>query len=393
MLTRGLVAKLFETSTMQRWTDHARPISFTILGKHAHMMTAAWVYGRCLVCRGQAIDWPKLIDYGVFELLRKAVLTDIKSQVFRGLNRNRKSRDALMGHVEGSLRDDLRAVSIGFFEDFVTYFREEADDPDSLGVEYQLLRCVSNYATRWEYDIISKVDTVHYIGDTRKMLDDEEAQYEKYAPQATDGVAPAQLAELLHLCGRLRFQDRWAQTPIIPRRPVLDHQLMVAALTHLSTRDMSMEGPRTNNNFFGALFHDLGEILTRDIVSPVKNISSRVQEVIDHYEADEFEKHIAPLVPDGWKSDLRRMVLKPFTNKDDYDGDLVKVCDNFAAFLEAYYSIKYGTYSPELKKALLYLYEHRRKLGPSSASRVDLMVFDVAYELCFHEVEPRLREI
>ncbi|MDZ4169594.1 MAG: HD domain-containing protein [Coriobacteriia bacterium] len=400
MLTRSLVSKLFETSTMQRWTDHARPVPFTILGKHAHMVTAAWVYGRSLEMQLEppTINWTKLVDYAVYELLRKAVLTDIKSQVFRDLNKDESSRQALLGYVQGSLREDLTAVSPASFDGFVQYFDAEIDDPDSLGLEYKLLRCASNYATRWEYQIISEVDKVKYITDTRRALDDEKAQYGKFLPKEVDDLEPDKLAKFLDLCGRLRFQDRWSQTPIVPRRPVMDHQLVVATLAHLSTRQLKIGDARTYNNFFGALFHDLGEILTRDIVSPIKNISSEVKRVIDDFEKTQYDKHIDTLVPQKWRPELRRMVLNPFVQDIDYDGEFVKACDTFAAFLEAYYSVKYGTYSPELKKALLYLYESRRKRGPirpraDHEDSIDPMTFDVAYELCFYEIEPQIRRI
>ena len=57
----------------------------------------------------------------------------------------------------------------------------------------------------------------------------------------------------------------------IPETSVAGHMLIVALLTYLLSLQMNPCQKRKYNNFFAGLFHDMPEVLTRDIISPVKN--------------------------------------------------------------------------------------------------------------------------
>ena len=72
---------------------------------------------------------------------------------------------------------------------------------------------------------------------------------------------------------------------------------------------------------------------------------------------------------------------------------MIKACDNFAAFMEAYVSVKCGTYSPWLKSAMLSIFEHRRNYSDTGNLEARGADFEVVYELCFFEIEPQLRAI
>ncbi|MCA6069567.1 MAG: HD domain-containing protein [Endomicrobium sp.] len=50
------------------------------------------------------------------------------------------------------------------------------------------------------------------------------------------------------------------------------------------------------NNFYSALFHDLPEILTKDIVSPVKSSISGLEDIIKQYERKQVDEKILPLI-------------------------------------------------------------------------------------------------
>jgi putative hydrolase of HD superfamily len=76
-------------------------------------------------------------------------------------------------------------------------------------------------------------------------------------------------SNFMDLVGQLKFQQRWAQTPRIPETSVMGHTLIVAMLSYLCTCELAVCNKRIFNNYFAGLFHDLPEVLTRDIVSPV----------------------------------------------------------------------------------------------------------------------------
>jgi putative hydrolase of HD superfamily len=184
----------------------------------------------------------------------------------------------------------------------------------------------------------------------------------------------------MDLVGQLRFQQRWAQTPRIPETSVLGHMLIVAMLSYLCNVELEACDKRLVNNYFAGLFHDLPEVLTRDIVSPVKKSVEGLDELIKEIENRQVEELLLPLLPAGWHSEIRYFTEDEFSNKifvgnrvqlvesgeiaskyneDRYspiDGELIQACDHFAAYMEAYLSISHGIQSHYLTEGYRSIY-------------------------------------
>ena len=94
-------------------------------------------------------------------------------------------------------------------------------------------------------------------------------------------VTKQQPYDFLMQIERLRFQTRWNQTPRVPRTSVLGHSYFVAVMTLLLGRNSPLCDKRFYNNFFSALFHDLPEAVTRDIISPVKQATHHLPQIVE----------------------------------------------------------------------------------------------------------------
>ena len=192
------------------------------------------------------------------------------------------------------------------------------------------------------------------------------------------------LGRFAHLCGRLRFQTRWSQTPRVPETSVLGHMFVVAAFAYFFSLELGACRARMLNNFFTGLFHDLPELLTRDIISPVKRSVSGIADLIREYEERELSRRVFSLLEDAGCPDLcERLgyylgldtgsefhtvarvdgsirVVKWEELRDKYDedhfdakdGGALKICDNIAAFIEAYTALRNGISSDQLQQAL-----------------------------------------
>jgi len=151
-------------------------------------------------------------------------------------------------------------------------------------------------------------------------------------------------------------------------------------------------GPqRAMNNFYTALFHDLPEVLTKDIITPVKKSVGGLEELIAEYEEQEVKDKLLPLLPATWRKDFEYLLLDPFRNRvrdrtgvtkempyeeinssyndnDSWavDGSMLKGCDNLAAFIEANSSIKYGISSRVLRMGKQRLLESYKEMGSIS---------------------------
>ena len=59
---------------------------------------------------------------------------------------------------------------------------------------------------------------------------------------------------------------------------------------------------RSANNYFTGLFHDLPEVLTKDIISPVKRAATGLDRFVKDFEREEMERRIygSELIPNAW---------------------------------------------------------------------------------------------
>lgn len=381
LISRKFVEQLFKTSTIQRWTDHVRPFDLTALGKHAHMVTIAWVVGRRSETEANDlwhIDWDYLIRGSLYEVLRVSVLTDIKSPVLDQIRSDTERWTKVNDAVAKKLREALPAMPDWFFKDMDDYFADKHSSPERWN-SYWVLRAASALATAWEFRLVEHANPfLDDLTETKKSVEAGVRKYQ-YIPAVLDIYENRNdLGRFCDLCGRLRFQLRWSQTPILPLRPVLDHELIVAFLaygcitdseTELGSKDMW----KRYHAFFGAMFHDLPEVLTRDIISPVKGIEGGIiGDIVSVIEEEWFTKTFEPILPKRLYYELRFFALEEFQQKKwppdnwptylqsldegrvdtDHPGPVIESCDKFAAFMEAFFSFSFGIKSKNLHSAL-----------------------------------------
>jgi putative hydrolase of HD superfamily len=388
MITRSLLDRVFSAASIERWNDHPHPAVFTELGKQAHKMVIAWVLGKHEEDNennfgGRPIDWLVLIEGGIFEFLHRAVVTDIRPPVFHKLMQDRETREQLNDWVYAQLEEDLCSLSPAFAKRFHEYHRSRSHKRERL-----ILRSAHYLATKWEFDFILYWSAgMHGIEQTRREI---EEQIENLGvPLAREMLLTPNASKLwgfVSLVGQLTFQKRWAQTPRIPSTSVLGHLLFVAIASYLVSIEISACPRRAYNNFFGGLFHDLPEVLTRDIVSPVKASVEGLDALIHRYEQEAMRERIFPLIPESWSEELRYYTEEEFANKtreknkrgkipvlrrhegdipgdfnsaeyDPLDGRLIEVCDKLAAYIEASSSIQMGVHPPALEYAKQRLHE------------------------------------
>ena len=184
------------------------------------------------------------------------------------------------------------------------------------------------------------------------------------------------LDNFIDIVGQLRFQQRWARTPRIPKTTVLGHSLLVADMVYLNDCDCGVEGEQVYNDFYTALFHDLPEVLTKDVITPVKTSVSGLPDLLEGIEHEMMEKRIMPLIPAGWREELRFMAYDPFSDSDlpRRNGKEIKACDWLAAWMEAHISICYGVSSKSLRDGKV---DIGRKLTAVGGYGETIDVFDI----------------
>lgn len=376
-LSARLLKKMFVAASIRRWNDHATPVEFVELDKQAHKIVIAYILGKYEEYKkGIKVDWERLILQFCFEFFERIVLTDIKSPVFHQLQSTHNKE--LVEFVCTQLEDDLGVYE--FFSQMREYLMS-SNMGTHKNLEREILKASHYYASKWEFDIIYHFNPYMYdVQNIRRIINKQVEEHYHLA-----GMQEIRLyenvRELVTMFGQLRFQKRWSQTPRIPATSVLGHTLIVALCAYLMSLDIGCCKQMRINHFFCGLFHDLPEILTRDIISPIKRSVKGLDEFIKRIEKEAVEAKILAIVPPNIKEDITyfthdefsnrykvehfcytasaEMLLEKF-NSNEYDavyGEFLKIFDHLSAYLEAKISISHGISSDELINGAQGIYE------------------------------------
>jgi len=382
MIKRELLERFFEAANMERWNDHISPVELTELDKQSHKMVIAFVLAKFEEDHYADINWQGLIEGSIYEFLHRTVLTDIKPPVFHKMELKKKPQ--LNNLVLKTIMPELQ----GLRPDFVEHFVEYLNNPHYLKEEKRILKAAHYLATNWEFKIIYHTAPYIYgINHTKEAIDNQiEDHYDLIGVQKI--LLEKKSYGFIDLCGQLRFQKRWAQSPRVPKTSVLGHMYIVAILSFLLSLDVNACDKRLYNNFFAGLFHDLPEVLTKDIISPIKSSVEGLDDIIKEYEKSQMNDVLLPLLPTAWHYEMKYFTEDEFKNKvkgkkpgisstemnkkynknecEPLDGGIIDVCDKLTAFIEANASINHGITSKHLiegRKSILKDYRTKKISG------------------------------
>ena len=369
ILSKNFIEVLYEAAHIQRWNDHIRPQGFTELDKQAHKMVILYVLSRYEEQdHGAKLNWQVLVEGGIFEFLHRIILTDIKPPVFHELMR--VHGDKLNNWVYNELERKVPDIDQDFLGRMKNYF-----DKDSYPKEKKLLKAAHYLATEWEFRIVYHLNQGIYDVEATKVAIANEIE-EHYDLAGVQKISlGGKTRKFVDLVGQLRFQKRWAQSPRVPETSVMGHMIIVAILGYFCALRLDAGPKRAVNDFLCGLFHDLPEVLTRDIISPIKRSVAGLDELIKDIEKRQIAEKILPLLPSEWHKEILYFAENEFAdraivdgkikllsypeeisekyNEDQYsavDGSVLKGCDHLAAFVEAWLSIRHGITSQHLSE-------------------------------------------
>ena len=363
-LSPELLKKIFVAASIRRWNDHATPVEFVELDKQAHKIVIAYLLAKYEeYVRGVRIDWEALILQFCFEFFERIVLTDIKPPVFHKLQAHHNKE--LVNFVCNQLESELSMYE--FFPQMREYLTSNKSN-----IEGQILKASHYYASKWEFDIIYHFNPYMYDVQNIRNIINKQVEEHYHLAGMQQIMLYENVRELVTMFGQLRFQKRWSQTPRIPATSVLGHTLIVALSAYLVSFDIGCCKQMRINHFLCGLFHDLPEILTRDIISPIKRSVKGLDEFIKKIEEEAVNEKILAIVPPNIQDDISYFTQNEFSNRykiehfcytadseslmqtynrDEFNGvygEFLKIFDNLSAYLEAKISISHGISSDDL---------------------------------------------
>lgn len=395
VIRKSLLQLVFSGAFMKRWNDRLRPMELMEVDKQAHKMIAAWmILTRATAHMSQAERLAlteEVIEGGLFDYFYRLVITDIKPPVFYKIKANREDYNKLTQWVLPQLKPRLAPLGEAFWERMTAALME----PEEKTPARRILLAAHLFASYSEFRLLKPLNP-----HDEEMPEIEESFRERLtALMDIPGVSALisgsnEFSRFAARAGQLRFQKRWSQTPRVPETTVLGHMFLVAAYSWFFSVEAGACQARRQNNFFTGLLHDLPELLTRDIISPVKGSDASVGELIKQYERQELERKIIGPLKAGGCADLAERLsyllgldvgsefiatvrengevhnvsesdLRGPMNRDELDpkdGPLLKMCDRLAAFIEADTALRNGINNEQLHQArwrIRQLYENR----------------------------------
>lgn len=387
-MEKNLILKIFEGFSIQRWNDLIRPFELVEMDKAGEKMVLAYIIGKFEENKGNKIDWHWIIYASLFDLLRKIALCDIKAPVQQMLKK--EFPEEYMRLNEWVLKQYTNLMDEKLFSEFSGYVFTKSglkSFPAELERTIRVYEAAHKFATIRELEMISVVNEKERLADIKTELEEQIQPYLEF--EGLQKLMTHQKAfRFLLKIEQLRFQTRWNQTPRVPATSVLGHCFYVAIMTLLLGRESNpkMCRQRVINNFFSALFHDLPESVTRDIISPVKQATDDLPNIVKKIENEIVSKELVPLMEDFFVNQVIYFTTDEFSNRiqdksgkiqivsyeelnekyndvkfQPVDGKLVRICDHLSALMEANISIKHGITSEHLEVGLDATVNHYEK--------------------------------
>ncbi len=351
----SLLLKIYEAASMQRWNDQIKTVEFTELDKQAHKMIVAYILGRCEEDLGAEakekveLDWISIIETGIFDFLKRIVLTDLKPPLIYKIKEDKKKYRKLNQWVFDRVSPFIQVMGSSFVEKLKSHLFNTEEV-----LETRIVNAAHFYITEWEFSIINQSSPRNFLfEEIDQSIKREQEEYQdlrcmKYFLKEEN----KNLRDFADIAGQLRFQQRWSHLYRIPKTSVLGHMLIVAMFSYLFSKRLGLNTRNCINNYFTGLFHDLPEVLTRDIINPVKKSIEGLDDLIKEYEIEEMKAKIYKLIPESWHKDIGRFTEDEFTDTGERDGALVKGADDLSAYMEAHLALCNGIKNQALINAM-----------------------------------------
>ena len=377
MIDKELALRIFEAFSIHRWNDLVRPFDIVEMDKAGEKMAIAYIIGKFEENRGVFVDWVWMIYASLFDLLKKIALCDIKATVQQLLKRDYAEEYV---RLNGWVLDQYRSILgddelFAMFSEYLAQRAGTAPLPAETVAASRILSAAHKFATMRELQMLTvvnepeRLEIIHtqVLAELQKYMDLTGLQMLMTRQRSFDFIMKIE---------QLRFQTRWNQTPRVPNTSVLGHCFFVALVTLLLCRQNAVKMCRRRiiNNFFSGLFHDLPEAVTRDIISPVKQATDGLPQIVKRIEQDIVTSELLPLMEPFFSAELMYFTDEEFSNRiledgktrvvtweelnskyneDAFapvDGKTVRIADHLSALMEADISIKHGIRSFHLEQ-------------------------------------------
>ena len=162
MINPKIVDYIFSSASIQRWNDYPRMVDLVELDKQAHKFIIAYFIAKF----EKDVNYTHLIEAGIYEFLRRVVVTDIRPDVFR--NALQKRAKEINTWVIANLKTSIESIDNG---NFLQKFEDYLSNPEMYKKERFILKAASYLSTKWEFLIVYQTSAfLSDIDDVKKSF-------------------------------------------------------------------------------------------------------------------------------------------------------------------------------------------------------------------------------
>lgn len=139
---------------------------------------------------------------------------------------------------------------------------------------------------------------------------------------------------------RMKHIKRWGLMPSSREENVQEHSLQVAMIAHaLALLENKRHGGNLDPEHIMAIavYHETGEVITGDLVTPIKYFNEDIKKAYKNIESIAEERMIE-MLPEDLKNEMKDLIQP----KDDIEKKFVKAADKIAAYTKCLEEIRSG---------------------------------------------------
>lgn len=328
-MIRDLVDLVTVMFSMRRWNNKPTFDSISEASNSGFVLHVAHLLGMEEIANGNNVDMKKVITRIILKDMPKCIISDISLstknaiQSLSPLAWNRmynSSIEEVMKNVPNHLKDQ--------FEDAMINSRD-----DSL--EGKIVNAADLYAAFTEAEINMRFFPEYFrepFETIKKNMNEIDIESFKYILQNK------KMQTYLSQIRTLIFSIRWNQHPRTVPTTVSGHTFFVTFVAYLISTEI--EEVNVLNVLEKAIFHDVPEALTGDIISPTKRRVEGFEAAVEDVESKMVRETLLPLLPDAMANHYTPLMLKPF--EGGIEGKIAKAADVMGSLIECKMEIQNG---------------------------------------------------
>jgi len=269
---------------------------------------------------------PRIALYRAFEKYEKCdILAETYQDLFDG-------HEELEQHFLNYMKEKVIALT-------TSDFFEHISDLENV-FEMQIYKAATALATYYETQEIKRNVSEKRFAEIDARQTERLYKYREFPiiRDLFDGTADdtsvfSKLNELFSTFSSLRNRIRWVKRVPLRNYSVLGHSFDVAVYNYLLALNEHPDQPeKAEIGFYIGLYHDIAEIWTGDMPSPLKDAIPGLRKRTEELEVKVLETHVFPLLPDWFVPKFKSYMLEMLPKEER---DYYKFGDNLAAYIEA----------------------------------------------------------